>query len=174
LPQGNRHNRDLPEVDAGPIVKRHRRQLGILSKRGLRAAQRGNHGSERGRNTHDPDPNPKLPDPRSEPWFPLLRICHKAQPFHRPERARASVRSEERARRPDARLGSWSWLCPIHQRTISAGLGCFGHARGLHAVGAKNVEHGLPRRDQVIRNDAPVAAPPHCFGAHDGTTPLVS
>ena len=48
-----------PEVDTGPIVERHRRQLGSLSKRGLRAAQRGNHGSERGRNTHDPDPNPK-------------------------------------------------------------------------------------------------------------------
>jgi hypothetical protein len=47
-----------PEVDAGPIVKRHRRRE-PLSKRGLRAAQRGNHGSERGRNTHDPDPNPK-------------------------------------------------------------------------------------------------------------------
>jgi hypothetical protein len=43
-----------PDIHAGPIVKRHRRQERILGKRGLRAAQHGNHGSERGRNTHDP------------------------------------------------------------------------------------------------------------------------
>jgi hypothetical protein len=71
------------DVNACPIVKRHRRQQGILGKRGLRAAQRGNHGSERGRNTHDPDPKPQSCDPRSEPWFPLLQICHKRLDSHR-------------------------------------------------------------------------------------------
>src|SRR6266542_2687394 len=119
---------------------------------------------------------------------------------YRPGRARSSVCSEERRCRPTASLGLsslvfglwslvfglwslvfglWSlifglWLCPIHQRTISTGLSGFSHPRRLDAVGAENVEHALPCRDQVVCDDAPVAAPPHRLGAHDRATPFMS
>src|SRR5258708_7210812 len=52
--------------------------------------------------------------------------------------------------------------------------------RGARLIGpldmawAKNVEHRLAGGDQVIRDDAPVASPPHGFCAHDGAAPRVS
>src|SRR5258708_12581068 len=52
--------------------------------------------------------------------------------------------------------------------------------RGARPIGrldmawAKNVEHRLAGGDQVIRDDAPVAPPPHGFCAHHGAAPLLS
>ena len=35
-----------------------------------------------------------------------------------------------------------------------------------------DVENGLPAGDEIIANDAPVAAPPHGFRTHDRTAPF--
>src|SRR5690349_12820111 len=39
---------------------------------------------------------------------------------------------------------------------------------------AKDVEHGFASSDEIVRNDAPMASPPHGFGAHDGAAPGVA
>ena len=38
----------------------------------------------------------------------------------------------------------------------------------------KDVEHGFASCDEIIRDDAPMASPPHGFGAHDGAAPGVT
>src|SRR5262249_3853392 len=67
-----------------------------------------------------------------------------------------------------------SLLPRIAQRAVSAPMRCIAHSRLLDAIRAENVEYGLPRREQIIRNDAAMASPPHCLGAHDRAAPFVS
>src|SRR4029453_9963029 len=92
-----------------------------------------------------------------------------------PAGASASLRAQ---RRKSAETRRQAWILvmatprtPVNHRRRPWLLRSCAPAR---AGGAENVEHSLPCRDQVVRNDAPVAAPPHGFGAHDGATPFVS
>jgi hypothetical protein len=62
----------------------------------------------------------------------------------------------------------------IDERTVRAGLRCLANTRRLDSIRAENVEYGLTRREQIIRNDAAMASPPYGLGAHDGATPLLS
>ena len=48
------------------------------------------------------------------------------------------------------------------------------HARGLGYVAGNDVEHLLAGREQVIRDDASVATPPHRFRAHDRAAALAA
>jgi hypothetical protein len=50
------------------------------------------------------------------------------------------------------------------------------HAGRFHVAGAENVQDLLAAGDEIVRDDAPMAAPPDGFGAHDrgacGVTPF--
>src|SRR5690606_12985784 len=48
------------------------------------------------------------------------------------------------------------------------------HRGGVDAAGAHDVPDILAPGQQVVGDDAAVAAPPNRFGAHDGAAPLVS
>src|SRR5215469_3730269 len=65
-------------------------------------------------------------------------------------------------------------VCRIDQTSMRA------RSRSARLIGpldiawAHNVEHCFARGNQVIRDNSPVAPPPHGFSAHDRTTPRVS
>ena len=73
-----------------------------------------------------------------------------------------------------ARRGILACIGRIGQRPIWL-QACHGsHTRRLDAVRGKDVKDVLLSREQIVRNDAPVASPPHRFRAHDGAAPRVS
>src|SRR5262249_4475939 len=65
-------------------------------------------------------------------------------------------------------------LRAIDQRTAGAPSRGLGNVGRLDVIRTKNVEDALPRDDQVIRDDPPVAPPPHCLRAHDRAPPFLS
>ena len=67
-----------------------------------------------------------------------------------------------------------AWIGRIDQRPIWLQACRVSHARRLDAVRGKDVKDILSSREQIVRNDAPVASPPHRFRAHDCATPRVS
>jgi len=67
-------------------------------------------------------------------------------------------------KRQEPYLGSW-----VSEWTRSLDLSSRRYARCLHTVRTKNVKHYIACGDEVIRDNPPVAAPPHCFGAHNDT-----
>src|SRR5262249_36242571 len=62
----------------------------------------------------------------------------------------------------------------VDDRTIRADLSCLSHASRLDAIRTENVKYRLTRCQQIIRNDAAMASPPHRLGAHDRAAPFVS
>ena len=73
------------------------------------------------------------------------------------------------AERAVRRRDSWpGGLLGIDQRSIRQSH-CRGrHARRLDGAFAQNVKHLVARCEQMIRDDAAMASPPHGLGAHDG------
>src|SRR5262249_39169134 len=62
----------------------------------------------------------------------------------------------------------------VDERAIRAQSRRLRHARRLDAVGAENVKDRFLLGDQIIRDNAPVASPPHRLGAHDRAAPFLS
>src|SRR5690349_6873044 len=68
----------------------------------------------------------------------------------------------------EAQLIGW-----IDQRAMRAGPCRLRHAGGLDTVLRQDVEDAFARREQIVGDDATMAAPPHRLGAHDRAPPLV-
>ena len=66
---------------------------------------------------------------------------------------------------------SMTWIGECTRRPR---LGSGGALRRLHMPRAKDVEDGFAGCNEIIRDDAPMASPPHGFGAHDGAAPGVT
>src|SRR5690625_7829479 len=80
---------------------------------------------------------------------------------------------------PSATVWRGNWLAMagsggsrIDHRSPCPPLRARRQLRGLDAVASHQVKGLLAPRQQVIGDDAPVAAPPDRLGAHDGATPL--
>src|SRR5215471_8233240 len=55
----------------------------------------------------------------------------------------------------------------IGQRSVRSASGRRRELRELDAAGREDVEDRFAAAQQVVRDDAPMAAPPHGLGAHD-------
>src|SRR5579883_3145166 len=78
-----------------------------------------------------------------------------------------SFRSEHALASPRLRPG-------IDQRSVAANLGLRRDTGRVDPAVGHNVKHRLPGGNQIVRDNAAVAAPPYRFRAHDGTALLAA